>query len=368
VLLFIRIPGKCIILPLFFVWYISIIAFLVLCNKSKIKRKPILITLAIPVACIAAGIIIYYYYSKTEEIPIVPEKEIEYYSGKLVPFSDGNFLATLDEEPDLKIIDNIPVLSGEKALYPVYASFVQAVYPEHHNYRTADILLPYNYYFRNEYSAYEYLWEGKIDILFCMEPSETQLKYFNDNGITLKFIPIGKDALVFFVNENNTINNVSVEDIRGIYADKIKNWKKLNGQNRSIMAFHRWYYSESQKMLKRIMENELILKPQRVTDYKNFPNAIGYSLLFFLYREDEYDYLYTFPKGSEGIKMLSLNGVYPSKEAIQNNSYPFSFNFYAIYVDNDKKNKNIEPFIKWILSRQGQTLISKTGYISIKEE
>ena len=38
-----------------------------------------------------------------------------------------------------------------------------------------------------------------------------------------------------------------------------------------------------------------------------------------------------------------------------------------IYVDTDDKNKNIEPFIKWILSRQGQELVSKTGYIPINK-
>jgi ABC-type Fe3+ transport system substrate-binding protein len=44
----------------------------------------------------------------------------------------------------------------------------------------------------------------------------------------------------------------------------------------------------------------------------------------------------------------------------------FSDFFYAIYIDNDDKNENIELFIDWILSSHGQQLISKTGYIPVK--
>ena len=60
------------------------------------------------------------------------------------------------------------------------------------------------------------------------------------------------------------------------------------------------------------------------------------------------------------------NGIYPSKETIQDDSYPFSGSFYAIYTDAGAKNENIKPFIEWILSQQGQELIHKTGYVPIK--
>ena len=40
--------------------------------------------------------------------------------------------------------------------------------------------------------------------------------------------------------------------------------------------------------------------------------------------------------------------------------------FYAIFIDTDDKNENIESFIEWMLSGQGQLLVSKTGYVPIK--
>ena len=67
---------------------------------------------------------------------------------------------------------------------------------------------------------------------------------------------------------------------------------------------------------------------------------------------------------NEAVKILSLNGVYPSKENIQNGSYPIIAEFYAVYRA-DNPNENISVLIDWILSEQGQKLIEETGYIPI---
>ena len=122
-------------------------------------------------------------------------------------------------------------------------------------------------------------------------------------------------------------------------------------------------------MFVKIMEKTVIKKPRRenipqemgdiinqVAVYRNFTNAIGYSFLFYT----------TEMINNEQIKLLSIDDVYPSRESIIENTYPFIDNFYAIYIDDDKKNENIEMFIEWILSSQGMELISKTGYIPIK--
>jgi phosphate transport system substrate-binding protein len=93
----------------------------------------------------------------------------------------------------------------------------------------------------------------------------------------------------------------------------------------------------------------------QVAVYRNFPNAIGYSFLYFS----------TEMVKNDQIKLLAVDGIPPSKETIQDNSYPFSADFYAIYIDHAEKNEHIEAFIEWILSGQGQTLISKTGYTPI---
>jgi phosphate transport system substrate-binding protein len=67
---------------------------------------------------------------------------------------------------------------------------------------------------------------------------------------------------------------------------------------------------------------------------------------------------------NDKIKLLSINGVFPSKETILNETYFYTDVFYAITTDT--KNENVNAFIDWILSEQGQYLVDKTGYVSIK--
>ena len=344
--------------------YISIILFLVLWNRKK--RKIIYFLLLVPVICIAAGIAVVGYNNHIHTIPTVSEQL--YNLGPYMPFRGNTLLAKLNENASLKLYENLPVLDGATALFPLYASFVQAVYPEN-QYNTWDRNSPI--LSSTTSGAYNNLLEGKADIIFCAGPSEMQLNQFIENDVNIKLIPIGKEAFVFFVNNENTINNLTIENIQGIYSGKIKNWRELNGVRQGIRAFQRPKNSGSQTMLEKIMGNIPIAKPRRenvsngmgdiinqVAVYRNFPNAIGYSFLFFS----------TEMVKNDQIKLLSINNVYPSKETIQDNSYPFSDYFYAIYVEKENKNENIEPFIEWILSWQGQDLISKTGYIPIKRE
>ena len=64
------------------------------------------------------------------------------------------------------------------------------------------------------------------------------------------------------------------------------------------------------------------------------------------------------------IKMLSLNGIAPTKENIKNGSYPITDSFYMIYRK-DNENPNIKVLKDFILSKDGQEIIENTGYVSI---
>jgi phosphate transport system substrate-binding protein len=347
--------------------YFTIIIFLILWNKIKSKFVYLLLAVPIIYTLIDQTIIYKYksykygeYLERIKNIPAV--KEIEGYDVEFfydyAPFYKDNLLVKLDEKSDLEITDNMPFLDGATAFFPVYASFYQTVYPKGFE--------DYRIFCSKTDKAFEQLWEGKADIIFCFEPSDLQIKKFKDKNI--KLIPIGREAFVFFVNKENPIDNLTIENIRDIYSGKIKNWKKLNGINQDIIAYQRPKNSGSQTILEKIMGNKSIITPHKeyvaygmddiikiIANYRNFQNAIGYSFLFYS----------TEMVKNDQIKLLSINGIYPSVESIQNGSYPFIEDFYAIYIDSDNKNENIDLFIEWILSNQGQTIISKTGYIPI---
>jgi phosphate transport system substrate-binding protein len=287
---------------------------------------------------------------------------VYYYPGGSVNTSR---LVILEEESILRLYRNLPILDGATALFPVYASFVNAVYPRGYYYPyNSDSILRCS----TTATAYDNLLEGIVDIIFCTEPSEYHLNKAKELGVEFNLTPIGKDAFVFFVNRNNPVDNLTSLQIKEIYSGRTTNWYSINGIDANIIAYQRPENSGSQTALQIIMEGTPISEPIRetiadgmgdmvnkVSSYRNYENAIGYSFLFFtteMVRDQE-------------IKLLAIDNIAPKKENILNGTYPFSGYFYAITLGNE--NENIKLLIEWILSEQGQYLIERTGYIPIYE-
>ena len=206
--------------------------------------------------------------------------------------------------------------------------------------------------YKNTVRGYQAIVDGTTDILFCAAPSAEQKAYAQEKGVELVYVPVGLEAFVFFVNENNPIESLTTDQIRGIYAGEYSNWSQLGGPNRVINPVTRLSGSGSQSAMDAFM-GDLEIAPKS-------PFAITGATIGFSFR-----YYMDGIVGNEAVKMLSLNGVYPSAENIQNGSYPIIAQFYAIYrADND--NENIPILIDWILSEEGQRIIEESGYVRIK--
>ena len=266
-------------------------------------------------------------------------------------------------ESSLKLSDNLPVLDGAAALVPVYAAVIDNVYSVGCVTYEGGEFSDDNYYgenfaedsvmqYKNTVRGYQAIVDGTTDILFCAGPSEEQKRYAEEKGVELIYVPIGLEAFVFFVNENNPVDDLTAEQIRKIYSCEYTNWSAVGGANRIINPLTRIGGSGSQTTFEAFMgDNKIGRKsPLAITGA-----SIGFSFRYYLH--DIVD--------NNAVKMLSLNGVYPNEENIRNRSYPVVAQFYAIYrADND--NENIPVLIDWLLSEEGQTLIEETGYVKIK--
>ncbi|WP_165026098.1 PstS family phosphate ABC transporter substrate-binding protein [Dysgonomonas sp. ZJ279] len=277
------------------------------------------------------------------------------------PFDKDSKVALLDGESTLNFEDNLPRIDGATALYPLYSAFVQATYPEGEYNPYGSIVMS-----NTTPEAYRRLLDGEVDVIFCAAPSKAQIEEAESEGKTFILRPIGREAFVFFVNINNPVDELSVEQIQDIYSGKITNWRQLGGDNQDIKAFQRPKNSGSQTMLEKIMEGAPLISPplkdvatgmggiiHQTAEYKNFNSAIGYTFLFFA----------TEMIGNNQVKLLKVNGVYPDKASIKNNEYPFIGDFYAITLDT--QNENVTKLIDWVTSDQGQSLVEKTGYASL---
>ncbi len=279
---------------------------------------------------------------------------------EFLPFNEESNLVRI--KTDFALESELPVLDGAAALVPVYASIINAVYPESSVTYIGGEFSDDNFYgenfapdskmqYKNTVRGYTAIVDGDTDILFCAAPSEEQKRYAEEKGVELEYVPVGLEAFVFFVNKNNPVDNLTPEQIRDIYGGKYKNWKDVGGINRVINPVTRMEGSGSQSAMDAFMGDRAIAakSPFAVTG-----GAIGFSFRYYMEGIVE----------NSDVKMLSLGGVYPSAKNIRNGTYPVISKFYAIYRK-DNKNENIPILIEWLLSDEGQSLIEKTGYVRI---
>lgn len=257
--------------------------------------------------------------------------------------------------------DELPIIDGAAAVFPVYSAFVNAVYPE--TTELYDGVFEYN----NTVGGYELLAQKSTDIFIGAAPSKEQVDYAEENNTTFKYTQIGSEAFVFFVHKDNPIESLTLEQIKGIYSGKIKNWSEVGGEDEKIVPFQRNEGSGSQSMFLRLMGDTPVIKPdtkteiggmgeiiKEVADYKNKSNSIGFSFRF---------YVEGIIKNPD-IKMIAIDNVAPTVENIQNGNYAVIAPLYAVTYENNP-NENVQKLTDWMLSDEGQHIIEKTGYVGI---
>lgn len=265
-------------------------------------------------------------------------------------------------DTDFALTGELPALDGAAALLPVYASIVDAVYPVGSVVYEGGTFSDDNYYgenfapdsamqYRNTVRGYQAIVDGTSDILFCAAPSAEQRAYAEEMGVELVYVPIGREAFVFFVNSANPVEGLSCDQVRDIYAGAITNWAEVGGPRRVINPVTRLAGSGSQTMMEAFMGGRAIGGKSL---FAVTGGSIGFSFRYYLAGMVD----------NPGVKMLALNGVYPSAENIRNGSYPIVAEFYAIYRADDD-NPNIPRLIEWILSDEGQAIIEGSGYVGI---
>ncbi len=296
-------------------------------------------------------------YDKSITVNTTPNIAVHEY----LPFDENSKIVTLPKEASIKLTENLPVVDGAAAVFPVYSAFVNAVYPE--TTELWDGVLEYN----NTVGGYAELGLKNTDIFFGAYPSEEQIAEAKAHGTEFVYTPIGYDAFVFFVHKDNPIDNLTTEQVQGIYSGEITNWSQVGGKDEKIAAYQRNEGSGSQSMLIRFMDGKEIMEAptemiddlmvgivERVSDYRSKPGSIGFSFRY---------YLEGIIKNPD-IKLLSIDGIAPTVENIKNGSYPITASLYAVtYEGND--NENVDKFIEWVLSDEGQYLIEKTGYVGV---
>lgn len=217
------------------------------------------------------------------------------------------------------------------------------------------------------YNAYVNLINKNTDLILVTQPSEDVKRLAKDKGIELEIVPIAKDALVFFVNKNNPVENLTLNQIQNIYSGKIKNWSEIGGNDSKISAFQKPDNSTSQTgMLQLVMKSTKITQPitetipqntadiiDVIADYDNSQTSIGYS----------YRYYATTMYTGEQMKLLSVNGIEPTYENIQTRLYDLQITYYAVIRKDEIQNGETRKLLNAMISANGQNVVKEAGYV-----
>ncbi len=300
-------------------------------------------------------------------------------------YSENSRLVMLDHQPEL-IIENekdMPVLDGAEACYPLYAAFAKACYKDIDVIEKEWLKSGENMYlngkivtFTNTLRAFDRLiywgndtekYGDAVDMIFGARPSADQMEEAKYLGVELDITPIGREAFVFFVEEDNPVNDLTSEQLRAIYHGDITNWKEVGGKNQAIRAFQRPKNSGSQTMMEYFMGDTAMKEPEtyeivdamtgvieQVAQYANEAGAIGYSFRYFLEGLNQ----------EKNVKILSVDGVYPTMENIESGAYPQTGNV-CLITRKDETNPYVQKMKEFILSEDGQYIIRQTGYAGL---
>ena len=291
-----------------------------------------------------------------------------------IPFDEKNVLKTLDEPATMRFTvgDTLPKLDGTWDLYPAYAAIAQATYPDYLNEGVHKGSIMNFVKCIGTPWAYQRLADRECDMIFVPGPDEEQEAYAREKGVELVYTPVCREAFVFFVHPDNPIDELSQDEIRGIYSGNITRWSQLDVPGlKKILAYQRNKDHASQMAMEQlVMQGTPLMTPPvdlgpydwdyvdvlgLVTDYQNRPGAIGYSFRIYCSAPSNKDI---------HVKLLAVDGVEPTAENIENGAYPLIVTFYA--VTRSDANKSTRALLDWICSEQGQDLIEKAGYIRIQ--
>lgn len=259
--------------------------------------------------------------------------------------------------------ENFPVLNGSTSTVPLGQAIASVLLGESRE-EVGDLIQ-----FSKTTQSYRQLMMGSADLLIAAEPAEVILQEKEDEQFAWNMEPFAIDGLVFLVNADNPVDSLTTEQIQKIYTGEITNWSEVGGADLEIVPFQRNTEAGSQTAMRKLVMGDLPLMDapadyvrgemgdliDAVAAYDNDASAIGYTVYY--YANDM--------KMAEGLKLLAVDGVAPSDGTIRSRDYPFLNNYYVVTPAQPTEAAGI--LYNWLLSDEGQRLVSQEGYVSVSE-
>jgi phosphate transport system substrate-binding protein len=215
--------------------------------------------------------------------------------------------------------------------------------------------------------------DGILDLAAAsreMEPKEID-RATQKNGHKPIEYSVALDALSVYVQKDNPISTISLEELAEIYGDKgsIEKWSQLNVKNTACTSDTIVRVGRQNSSGTYVYFREAVLGAKR--EYKlgsidqsgskdvvaligRTPCAAGYSGMAYITPE---------------VKALALSrkkgepAVAPSNESAMNKTYPLARALY-LYSPGEPK-PHVKEFLDWVLSPEGQQIVTSIGFVPV---
>lgn len=187
------------------------------------------------------------------------------------------------------------------------------------------------------------------------EVKDTELTEFP--GINV--FAIARDGIAIVANPDVNVDNLTIEQIKGIFGGTITNWKEVGGVDANIVVSSREEGSGTRAAFEEmvlgkdvLMTDTAILQPSNGsirTTVSTTPYAIGYLSFGYL---------------DATVKTISVEGVAPTEENASNGTYPIVRPLNLITFG--EPTGELKAFVDYMLSEAGQAIVVAEGYLAVK--
>ena len=187
----------------------------------------------------------------------------------------------------------------------------------------------------------------------------TEMSAASAKGVSLKPIIVAHDGMAVIVNASNPLTKLTLRQVEQIFAGDVKDWSAVGGKPGKISIYTRNTASGTYSDWKELAMKKRDYAPssqkmagneQIAAEIAKNANGIGYVGLAYIH--------------AEGLKVVPIDGVLPSKETILNKKYAYARP--TFYYTNGEPGGEAARFIEFTLSSAGQTIAEKIGFVPIQ--
>jgi len=176
---------------------------------------------------------------------------------------------------------------------------------------------------------------------------------------------VAMDGLSVYVNEANTVTELTLDQLKGIFTGKITNWKELGGPDSPITIYSRENSSGTYEFFKSgVLQGE---------DFASSAQTMpGTAALVQAVSHDKGGIGYGGAAYGSGVKHLGVKkddtspAVQPTEENVLNQTYPI-WRYLYVYVNPALDKDQISAYLAWIRSDDGQKIVKDQGYYPLPE-